>query len=306
MPAEPETYQPELLAEEEPKYLRRQKPLEIRRRKFGRRTWKLYKRVSFGAAIVVASGFAGYQAWQFVRYSPAVLLLHAGQIELRGNRYVSRDAVVEKFIGDRGRSVLRVPLEERRAALEEIPWVAQASVHRILPNRIRVELVERTPVAFLRWGRDLALADASGVILERPQGERFQFPVIAGISESMTRKECERRMRLYTQFMKEIEETRRGASQRVSEVDLSDAKDLRSVLAGFNAATAGGGSGTVLVNFGDGDFRNKYRMLVENFSQWRASAGSVDSVDLRFAGQVLVNPETTSAHTTHAERRLRR
>jgi hypothetical protein len=43
-------------------------------------------------------------------------------------------------------------------------------------------------------------------------------------------------------------------------------------------------------------------MLSQNIGQWRASAGSVDSVDLRFARQVVVNPETTAlaAHAAHA------
>jgi cell division protein FtsQ len=302
MAAEPETYQPELLAEEEPKYLRRQKPLEIRRRKFGRRTWKLYKRIALGGAIFVGVGFVSYSAWHSLRYSPAMLLTRAEQIELRGNHYVSRGAVLEKFVDDRGRSVLRVPLEERRASLEEIPWVEQVSVQRVLPNRIRVELVERTPVAFLRWGNELALADAFGVILARPIGERFQFPVIAGITDSQTRKESERRMRLYLQFMKEIEVVRPGAGQRVSEVDLSDAKDLRTVLTGFNPAGAGGSANTLLVHFGESDFENKYRILVENFPQWRVSAGSLESVDLRYAGQVVVNPET-AVRAMRSERR---
>jgi cell division protein FtsQ len=46
------------------------------------------------------------------------------------------------------------------------------------------------------------------------------------------------------------------------------------------------------VHFGDSDFGNRYHLLVENIDQWRASAGSVDSVDLRFARQVVVNPES--------------
>ncbi len=74
------------------------------------------------------------------------------------------------------------------------------------------------------------------------------------------------------------------------------------MLVGFNSKTAGSGASTVLVHFGDGDFRNKFRILVQNFPQWRASAGSLDSVDLRFAGQVVVNPET-AAHAAHVERR---
>ena len=46
------------------------------------------------------------------------------------------------------------------------------------------------------------------------------------------------------------------------------------------------------MHFGDGDFGSRYHLLAENIDQWRASAGSVDSVDLRFARQVVVNPES--------------
>jgi hypothetical protein len=51
----------------------------------------------------------------------------------------------------------------------------------------------------------------------------------------------------------------------------------------------------VQVHFGDGDFGNKYRLLLDNIGQWRASAGRVESVDLRFARQVVVNPERDAA-----------
>jgi len=37
--AEQEAYRPELITDEEPRYLRRQKPVEIRRKKFGNKSW---------------------------------------------------------------------------------------------------------------------------------------------------------------------------------------------------------------------------------------------------------------------------
>ena len=48
MSAEPDYLPADALAEEEPKYLRRQKPVEIRKRKFSRKTWPLYRRVLAG------------------------------------------------------------------------------------------------------------------------------------------------------------------------------------------------------------------------------------------------------------------
>jgi len=46
--------------------------------------------------------------------------------------------------------------------LEQIPWVESASVMRFVPNRLQVEIHERTPVAFARVGPRMALIDAVG------------------------------------------------------------------------------------------------------------------------------------------------
>jgi len=52
---------------------------------------------------------------------PAMLLLKPDQIELNGNRIVSREAVLQQFVHDRNRSVLRVPLDARRSQLNRFP-----------------------------------------------------------------------------------------------------------------------------------------------------------------------------------------
>jgi cell division protein FtsQ len=307
MAIEPEPSPPEVIVEDEPRYLRRQKPVEIRRRRFGRRSWQNFRRWVIVGVSTVMGGAAFYGVAHFFLFSPRVLLTSPDQILLTGNHYVSRAAVLEKFLPDRGRSVLRVPLEERRRAIEDISWVEQAAVERLLPNRIRVELVERAPVAFLRLGADLALIDAYGVILDRPSpgiaGE-FRFPVVAGLSEALPRDQREQRMQLFTQFVKEIDVAKPGASEHVSEVDLSDAKDVRATLTGIASLTGGGAADqeAVLVHFGESDFGTKIRLLAENFSQWRAGTGRVDSVDLRFARQVVVNPEGNTTASDAAQR----
>jgi cell division protein FtsQ len=290
MSAEPDYLPADALAEDEPKYLRRQKPVEIRKRKFSRKAWPLYRRVLVGGIAAITAGFALYGATTYLLFSPDVLLRSADQIEIQGSRYVPADAITEKFLADMGRSVVRVPLTERREALESLAWVEEAHVQRVLPNRIRVEITERTPVAFLRTGSDLSLVDAQGVLLDRPVDGEFRFPVVGGIGESMPREERAKRMGLYAQFMKEIEAVQPGAEDHVSEADLSDAADLRVTLTGLG--TAAGNARPILVHFGDSDFGNRYHLLAGNIDQWRASAGSVDSVDLRFARQVVVNPES--------------
>ena len=292
MAGEPELYPPEALADAERRYLRRQKPVEIRRRRFGRRGWPAVRRWIWVSAATVCGALALYQGARFFLVSPRVELTAYDQIGVFGNHYVTRAAVTERFAPDLGQSILRVPLDDRRAALEAIPWVAQAGVQRVLPNRIRVELIERTPVAFLRTASALALVDAQGVLLDRPLDGEFRFPVVAGLTEAMPRTERQQRMRMFLDFLRDVDLARSGASDGVSEVDLADAEDLRATLSGLPGLDQ---QAPVVVRFGDKDFVNKYRLLVDNIAQWRARTGGLESVDLRFARQVVVNPEQESA-----------
>jgi cell division protein FtsQ len=302
--ASAEPYRPELLADEEPRYLRRQKPLEIRRRKFGGRSWTFYRRVLVWTFVGAAGVTTAIVAGRFLLYSPQVLLLKSDQIELLGNHIVSREAVLQPFARDRNRSVLRIPLDARRAQLEELPWVESASVQRILPNRIRVELTERTPIAFLRNGTELALIDSHGVILDRPEGEDLHFPIVTGLPESMPREEREKRMQTYQEFLKDIDlvgfSWSKGEkqpiikippSEKVSEVDLANPKDLLVVLTGLAGAND---PQAVTIHFGQEDFTRKFSMLVDNFTQWQANAGHVQSIDLQYSRQVVVNADSSA------------
>ncbi len=213
----------------------------------------------------------------------------------------------EIFRVDRGHSVLRIPLNERRRQIETLPWVEQASVLRALPNTIKVEITERTPIAFLRDGSDLALIDVHGVILDRPLKGNFHFPVITGISSDMPIEDRELRMQLFASFSQQVESARGGAMDQVSEVDLTEAKDLCARITGLQGGGANGSAnGTannggqwsnadapILIHFGDSDFENKFLTVLNDIGQWRAGAGSVESVDLRFNGEAVVNPDPT-------------
>ena len=256
-----------------------------------------------------AAGMAGaglaYAFGHFLLTSPEMSLIHPEQVELGGNHNVSRASVLEVFRADRGHSVLRIPLSERRREIESIPWVEQAVVRRALPNTLQVEILERTPIAFLRDGGDMALVDVHGVILDRPLQGRFHFPVVTGINAEMPIDEREERMQLFSNFLQQLQSARAGAVEEVSEVDLSDGHDLRASLTGWQASLSSGGdaraSGSseswgdaeapILVHFGDSDFETKYETLIDKMAQWRATAGRVESVDLRFDGQAVVNSD---------------
>jgi len=288
--ADAEAYRPELVENDEPRYLRRQKPVEIRRKKFGGKNLSRYRTVFNIVLISAGCGVVAYIAGNFLLHSPKVLLLKPEQVEVTGNHIVSREAVLAPFYKDRGHSVLRIPLDTRRADVEKISWVQSASVQRILPNRIRIDIAERTPVAFVRNGSEIALIDEFGKILDRPRGEDFHFPIVTGLADTMADADRQKRVQTFQEFLKDADLVRPGSSDHVSEVDLGNPRDLRVVMAGIpgvNAAQA------VTVHFGANEFTGKYRMLVDNFAQWQSNAGCVQSVDLQYARQVVLNPDSS-------------
>ena len=217
-------------------------------------------------------------------------LIKSDQIDVAGNHIVARESLVNIFYGDRGKSVLTVPLEERRDKIRDIKWVESASVQRILPNHIRVEITERNPIAFVRNGSEVALIDGHGVILDRPTDLDARFPIVSGITDALPKDEAERRMEIYQELVRDLNTVNGDSSNQLSEVDLSNPKNIRIVMAGIPGVNA---TQAVNIKFGSGDFTSKYRMLVENFAQWQANAGCVHSVDLQFTRQIVLNPDSS-------------
>ena len=171
-----EAFPQEVLTEDEPRYLRRQKPVEIRRRKFGKKAWKSYLRIAVAVGATLAVSTAVYALGAFLLASPQMSLHASRSSRARGQslRHAARN-ILEIFAPDRGHSVLRIPLDARRKQIESLAWVESAVVRRALPNRVQVEIVERTPIAFLRDAGDLALIDVHGVDSRSPRRRQFSF-----------------------------------------------------------------------------------------------------------------------------------
>jgi cell division protein FtsQ len=97
-------------------------------------------------------------------------------------------------------------------------------------------------------------------------------------------------MEIYQELVRDLNTVNGDSSNQLSEVDLSNPKNVRIVMAGIPGVNA---TQAVNIKFGSGDFTSKYRMLVENFAQWQANAGCVHSVDLQFTRQIVLNPDSS-------------
>ena len=136
----------------------------------------------------------GEHSWRFRVES-------SDDIEITGMQNVTKAQIMEVMGADIGRNIFFVPLTQQKAQLEQIPWVESASVMRFVPNRLKVEIHERTPVAFARVGPRIALIDAGGTLMELPQKHKYSFPVILGMNPGEPLSTRAPRMKAYNELV---------------------------------------------------------------------------------------------------------
>jgi len=275
----------DLDVEQESPFLRGQKRVSVRRGSLPKKaatglTWGI---LALGVILVCGAAIAalyhyGEHSWRFRVES-------SDDIDVAGLQNVTRYQIMEVMGGDIGRNIFFVPLTERKLALEKIPWVESASVMRFVPNRLKIEIHERTPVAFARVGSKILLIDSVGTLMDLPAAgkKKYSFPVILGMNPGEPASTRAARMKIYNDLVSQLDAGGTHYSQDLSEVDLSDAEDVKVV--------ASDPQGEVLVHLGSSNYLERYKVYVSHVREWRQQFEKLESVDLRYDRQIIVNPD---------------
>jgi cell division protein FtsQ len=275
----------DLDVEQESPFLRGQKRVSVRRGSLPKKaatglTWGILAAVIlFVCSTAVAALYHyGEHSWRFRVDS-------SDDIEITGLQNVSRYQILEVMGGDIGRNIFFVPLSERKQNLEKIPWVESASVMRFVPNRLRIEIHERTPVAFARVGSKIMLIDPVGTLMDLPAAgkKKYSFPVILGMNSGEPASTRAARMKIYNDLVSQLDAGGTRYSQDLSEVDLTDGEDVKVL--------PSDPQGEVLVHLGSSNYLERYKVYVSHVREWRQQFDKLESVDLRYDGQIIVNPD---------------
>lgn len=244
-------------------------------------------RVVFGVVVFVLLGsvavaIAGVR--YYLMHDSRFVLGTSDDIQITGAEHLTRDQVLTVFGADLERNIFRVSLAERQADLERLPWVSHAAVMRLLPDTIRVEITERTPVAFVRQGTQIGLVDGSGVLLDMPPDAagdpHYSFPVLTGLTENEPLTQRAARMEIYQQFMRDLDSTGQHLTDSVSEVDVSDPEDVKGLVTS--------GSSDILVHFGQEQFLKRYQEFEQHLAEWKQQYPKLASADMRYEGQIVL------------------
>ena len=259
----------------------------------------LWGRIIAGCGLLAVTGATiagGMWVRSFLLHDEHFVVPTSESIQIAGNSHLTRAQLLSVFGEDVDRNVFTIPLAERRTELESLPWVAHATVMRLLPNRVRVSIVERTPVAFVRQGAEIGLVDANGVLFDMPGPEfeagitstahttaQYSFPVLTGITAADPLSTRSARMRIYSNFMTALDATGEGISRQVSEVDVSNPEDVKAII-----PDAGASGPDILIHFGEEKFLERYHQYKEHLPEWRTQYPKLGSVDMRYERQVVL------------------
>jgi cell division protein FtsQ len=94
-------------------------------------------------------------------------------------------------------------------------------------------------------------------------------------------------MKIYADVIGQLDSGGGRYSQELSEVDLTDPNDVKVL--------ADSSQGEVLIHLGSSDYLERYKVYVSHIREWRQQFDKLESVDLRYDRQIIVNPDLGGA-----------
>lgn len=254
----------------------------------GRRGWRAaiswtVLRLTLVAALVT---FGAFKIVAAALDSPR---LQVQRLVLRGVAKISPGELEALVDGLRGDHVLTADLDLYRARLLQSPWVADASLRRVLPSTIEITVSERRPMGIGRIDGRLFLVDATGMVIEEhgPQHAEYDLPIIDGLrGDPSTTGFLVDPARAWL-AARVIDATAGDPSlgPRVSQIDVSDAHDAVVLLDGDRA----------LLHVGEDQFAERLRSYLALAATLRDRLDDIDYVDLRFDERIYVRPRSGRA-----------
>jgi cell division protein FtsQ len=178
-------------------------------------------------AVVVFLGVVVYRA------AAAASFFQIKKVETKGASRASVDdiqALVRREVAATG--VWRADVQELSQHLERLPWVRTAIVTRVLPDGIRVRITERQPRAVVRTssGKFIWVDDDAVYLGDMAPADQMPAFFLRGWNEEEGgQAENKQRVAKFLELQKEWDG--QGLSERVSEVNLQDLRDVRVQLA---------------------------------------------------------------------------
>jgi cell division protein FtsQ len=244
------------------------------------------------AILALMATFIGY------RVAASAAMFQVRSVDVTGTSRTSAEEIEGLTRRAAARTgVWRADLSVISAELGRLPGVRRAIVSRVLPDRLRVRVTERVPIAVVHTSNGhFVWVDEEGVALgEMKPADRVPSFFIRGWNEEGTedaRKENAERVQKYLEGAREWEAA--GLAERVSEVNLIDVRDVRAQLAGSDSQ--------IEVRLGGKDLGRRLKLALDVLDEYKQTprGSSITYVDLQ-GDRVIVGFSSGGKVSTGAE-----
>ncbi len=239
------------------------------------------RKVLYAGCLLALLAVAGWFARQWLLQAEAFRLpSHAEWLTVEGGGSRDLSEVAALFEPDQGQSLASVDIAERRRQVLSIPWVGEARVAKIWPDRVRVFVRERVPLALvlIAGGEAVRMIAADGVLLPYHSEYGEGLPVLTGIDAGMDLQARRVRAEFFSAVMDACRVRR--FSESVSEVNVADLENA-VVLAKHDGRL-------VRLELGHEHLRHRVEIFLDGVDSWRSALGPVKSANLRLEGQIPV------------------
>lgn len=218
------------------------------------RLWGLARRAARVMVIFCGLGALLWVGERTVRYAHTAEAFAIREIIIEGNHQLEDIDVRRAARLHVGSNIFEVSAEEARNHLLQHPWVEEAKVVRRLPGRVRIEVVERRPVALVALDQLYLVSDDGAVFKRLGVDDPVDVPVITGIASEQFYDDFDYRTSVLLESMALLQDYEgAGLAERepVSEIHFDGANGIELFI----------GSDGMNVRLGNGQHRHKLRRL---------------------------------------------
>lgn len=107
-------------------------------------------------------------------------------IDIVGNQEVSKETIIQLAKVDIHANLLAMDLSSIAPRIRGYGWIEAVELHKEWPNRLRIEVRERRPLALINTGKGLFYVDSKGEAFAPLPGQiELDFPIITGLEKAM-------------------------------------------------------------------------------------------------------------------------
>ena len=210
-------------------------------------------------------GYLFLITWEKLTIDEVVITCRKDEIQRDFQRYFER-----RHLGN----ILLLNIGELQDRLASHTWVEDVHIRKIFPSTLRIEAIERIPIAVLEKG-EYYLIDKEGILLQKiSKDERLDLPVL--IDDNRFQRDYDRKLALAWACLDGLKDTYKS---QIRVLDLTEYENVTLQLK--NSET--------WLKLGNSRFEEKFQSFFQNTALFR-TYGPLEYIDFRYEGRFVLRP----------------